>query len=176
METVASNADIVNLPWPKDGKFDMVKWENELLSDTSEYMVEYIRLGQESQLLIKDADENDLKTYSQTFLRLMRKYFQAMKQSHCFFQNGLVLVAFTLSGNKELTWLNSLNWYEKMRSLMDKKLSDVLRTKRIVRILTGNSVIIIKPAKLRYWIRSTAIRDVDDIVADILHHGKEKHE
>jgi type I restriction-modification system DNA methylase subunit len=94
--------DVMELPWPKDGKFETVKWENELLSDVSEYMAEYVRLGQESKLLIKDADENDLKTYSQTFLRLMRKYFQAMEQSHCFSQNGLVLVAFTLSGNKEL--------------------------------------------------------------------------
>jgi hypothetical protein len=165
--------DVMELPWPKDGKFDTVKWENELLSDVSQYMAEYIRKGQESKLLIKDADKNDLKTYSQTFLRLMHKYFQETEQSHCFFQNGLVLIAFTLSGNKELPWLDSSNWYEKIIKLIDKKHSAVLRTKRIIRIMTGNSIIIIKPGKLRYWIRSTAIRDVDDIVADILHHGKE---
>jgi hypothetical protein len=60
-----------------------------------------------------------------------------------------------------------------MRQLIDKKHSAVLRTKRIIRILTGNSVIIIKPSKLRYWIRSAAIRDVDDIATDILHQGEE---
>jgi hypothetical protein len=171
--TAVLKRDVMELPWPKNGEFNTVKWENELLSDISEYMAEYIRLGQESKLLMKDADESDLKNYSQTFLRLMRKYFQAAEQSHCFFQNGLVLVAFTLSGNKELPWLDGFNWHEKIRKLIDKKLSAVLRTKRIIRILTGNSVVIIKPGKLRYWIRSTAIRDVDDIVADILHHGKE---
>jgi hypothetical protein len=165
--------DVMELPWPKDGKFDTVKWEKELLSDVSEYMADYVRLGQESKLLTKNVDEGDLENYSQTFLRLMRKYFQKAERSHFFSQNGLVLVAFTLSGNKELAWLDGFNWYEKIRRLIDKNHSAVLRTKRIIRILTGNSVIIIKPGKLRYWIRSTAIRDVDDIVADILHQGKE---
>ena len=31
---------------------------------------------------------------------------------------------------------------------------------------------IIKPNKLRYWIRSTAIRDVDDIIYEILRGGE----
>jgi hypothetical protein len=171
--TAVLKKDIMELPWTTDKNFDMVKWENELLSDVSDYMAEYIRLGHESKLLIKDADQGDLKNYSQTFLRLMRKYFQATEQSHCLFQNGLILVAFTLSGSKELPWLNDFDWYEKIRSLIDKKHSAALRTRRIVRIMTGNSVILIKPGKLRYWIRSTAIRDVDDIIADILHYGKE---
>ncbi|MDR2600908.1 MAG: hypothetical protein LBC53_00420, partial [Spirochaetaceae bacterium] len=171
--TAILKKDVMELPWSENGKFDMVKWENELLSDIAEYMAEYIRLGQESKLLIKDADESDLKNYSQTFLRLMRKYFQAAEQSHCFFQNGLVLVAFTLSGNKELPWLDGFNWHEKIRRLIDKKLSAVLRTKRIIRILTGNSVVFIKPGKLRYWIRSTAIRDADDIIDNILQGGEE---
>jgi type I restriction-modification system DNA methylase subunit len=171
--TAVLKQDIMELPWPQDGKFDMVKWENELLFDVSEYITEYIRVGQESKLLIKDTDQRDLENYSQTFLRLMRKYFQATERSHCLFQNGLILVAFTLSGNKELPWLNDFDWYEKIRKLIDKKHGATLQTKRIVRIMTGNSVILIKPGKLRYWIRSAAIRDADDIIADILHHGKE---
>ena len=29
-------------------------------------------------------------------------------------------------------------------------------------------VVLLKPAVLRFWIRSVAIRDVDDIIADLL--------
>jgi hypothetical protein len=69
--------------------------------------------------------------------------------------------------------LNDPHWADELQSLMTKEQSYSLRTQRIVRIFTGNTVIIIKPNKLRYWIRSAAIRDVDDIVTEIL-RGREK--
>jgi hypothetical protein len=69
--------------------------------------------------------------------------------------------------------LNDPNWAYKLDSLIEKEQSYSLRTQRIVRIFTGNTVMIIKPNKLRYWIRSTAIRDVDDILTGIL-RGREK--
>ncbi len=39
------------------------------------------------------------------------------------------------------------------------------------RILNVPTVFLIKPNQLRYWTRSAALRDADDIVADIMKHG-----
>jgi hypothetical protein len=179
--TVILKSDIVDLPWPNDKNFNLVKWEEEMLDDVREYIAEYVRVGQKSKLLQNDASDSDLDSYTQTFLRLIRKYFNKAERSHSQTSNGLILMAFTFSGQKELAWLepqpdpkgensslDNSDWGKNIRNLIDRKHSAVLRTKRIVRILTGNSFIIIKPSKLRYWIRSTAIRDVDDVVADIL--------
>jgi hypothetical protein len=170
--TVVLKSDILKLPWPEDGNFNTVQWENEILSDVSEYMAEYVRLGQESRLLQEDASEKHLNEYTQTFLRLIQKYFKRAERSHCFYSNGLILMAFTFSGNRELAWLGDSEWRGNIHDVIDKQQSKYLHTKRIVRILTGNSLILIKPGKLRYWIRSTAIRDVDDTVDQILHNGE----
>ncbi|GAB6391477.1 MAG: N-6 DNA methylase [Treponematales bacterium] len=170
--TAVYERDILNLPWPDDGNFDLVPWENELLDDIRDYIADYVRLGQDSTLLLDNASDIDLDKYTGTFLRLIRKYFKKSEKNHCLSSNGLTLISFTFSGKNELSWLDNSNWEENIRSLINKEQSAVLHTKRIVRILTGNSLIIIKPSKLRYWIRSTAIRDVDDVVDDILHEGR----
>jgi hypothetical protein len=170
--TAILKSDILKLPWPENDNLNTVQWENEILFDVSEYMAEYVRLGQESKLLQKDASEKHIDEYTQTFLRLIRKYFKKAERSHCFYSNGLILMAFTFSGNKELAWLDESEWEKNIHDVIDKKQSKHLHTKRIVRILTGNSLILIKPGKLRYWIRSTAIRDVDDAVDQILHNGE----
>jgi hypothetical protein len=170
--TAILKSDIMNLPWPESGDFDTVKWENELLTDVSEYMAEYVRLGQDSRLLQDNASEKHIEEYTETFLRLIRKYFKNARRSHYHSSNGLTLTGFTFSGTKELSWLDDAEWEKNIHRLIDKNNSASLRTKRIVRILTGNSLVLIKPGKLRYWIRSTAIRDVDDVVDQILHNGE----
>jgi len=37
----------------------------------------------------------------------------------------------------------------------------------VVRYYDANVILIVKPDRLRYWIRSTAIRDADDTLIDL---------
>ncbi len=46
-----------------------------------------------------------------------------------------------------------------------------LRTIRILRYYDKNVLLIVKPDRLRYWIRSTAIRDADDTLIDLREQG-----
>jgi hypothetical protein len=88
--------------------------------------------------------------------------------------DNLILIAFSFCNKEDpLPILNDPHWADELQSLMVREQSYSLRTKRVVRIFTGNTVMIIKPNKLRSWIRSVAIRDVDDILTGIL-RGREK--
>jgi type I restriction-modification system DNA methylase subunit len=172
--TAALSKDIFDLPWPSNDDFDLPPWENELLADVRDYMAEYVRQGQDSKLLKSFATKTDLKNYSNVFLRIIRNAYQNMKLMKKLESDNLILIAFSFSDKEDtLPILNDPHWADKLQSLMTKEESYFLRTQRIVRILTGNTVIIIKPNKLRYWIRSVAIRDVDDILTQIL-RGREK--
>ncbi|MDR1637250.1 MAG: N-6 DNA methylase [Treponema sp.] len=172
--TATQKGDIMILPWPKNGDFELVPWEKELLADVRDYMAEYVRLGQDSNLLKKFATKTDLKNYSDTFLRIIRNAYPSMKLIRKLESDNLILIAFSFSDKEDsLLILNDPHWADKLQSMMKKEQSYSLRTQRIVRIFTGNTVMIIKPNKLRYWIRSTAIRDVDDILTGIL-RGREK--
>jgi len=44
-----------------------------------------------------------------------------------------------------------------------------LRTIRVLRLYLENVLVLIKPDRLRYWIRSTAIQDADETLTDL--HG-----
>jgi hypothetical protein len=95
-----------------------------------------------------------------------------MRQIKWLESERLILVAFSFSDKEDsLSILNDPDWADKLESLMEKEQSYSLRTKRIARIFTGNTAMIVKPNKLRYWIRSTAVRDVDDILVQVLHEG-----
>ena len=49
--------------------------------------------------------------------------------------------------------------------------SDHLRTVRVVRFYDGNAMLLVKPDRLRYWIRSIAIRDADETLVDLREQG-----
>jgi hypothetical protein len=172
--TAALSKDIFNLPWPNDDDFCLLPWENELLDDVRDYMAEYVRLGQDSRLLKNLPTETNLKNYSDTFLRIIRNAYPNMKLMRKLETDNLILIAFSFSDKEDpLPIPSDPHWADELQSLMTKEQSYSLRTQRIARIFTGNTVIIIKPNKLRYWIRSVAIRDVDDILTSIL-RGREK--
>jgi hypothetical protein len=167
--TATQKKDIMNLPYPGDGNFDLVPWEKELLDDIRNYMTDYVRLGQDSELLRNEASDQDLKQYSQTFLRLMNKTYPHLKKCKELIHKDFRLVAFSFSDEDNyLPELDDSDWLETLPSLITKGKTNSLRTQRVIRVYTGDILIIVKPNKLRYWIRSTAIRDVDDVIVDIL--------
>ncbi|MDE0879623.1 MAG: hypothetical protein OSB00_13320 [Sphingomonas bacterium] len=42
---------------------------------------------------------------------------------------------------------------------------------RIVRLYDDRFVFLLKPSRLRYWLRSIALRDADDIMHDLREQG-----
>jgi hypothetical protein len=172
-ETAINKTDIMNLPWPHNDNFDLAEWEKELLNDITDYLADYVRKGQNSTLLEKIATDKDLENYSKTFLRIIKNVYPAMQLVTQEISNNSTLVVFSFSGKIDnLSFLDSLDCLENLQSLITKGQSKILRTQRVIRIFTGNSLILVKPSRLRYWIRSTAIQDVDDVIVEIMRGGK----
>jgi hypothetical protein len=48
---------------------------------------------------------------------------------------------------------------------------DALRTVRVLRFYESNTIVIVKPDRLRYWIASTAVRDADETLVDLRTQG-----
>ncbi|GHT51195.1 hypothetical protein FACS1894102_7080 [Spirochaetia bacterium] len=103
----------------------------------------------------------------------MNNAYPAMKMTASKISENSALVVFSFSKNvDDFDFLENSDCFDNLQSLITKKQSETLRTQRVIRIFAGNSLIIVKPAKLRYWIRSTAVRDVDDVIIDIMRGGK----
>jgi len=159
------------LPHPDDlKKYLFSFWERALCEDVLNYMADYVRLGQNSQLLREKAKKSDIENYSKMFCRMLGSIYDNLKASTPIFWNNLICQPFYFGDSPELTWLDS-DAEANLEKLIYYQKNECLRTVRVFRFYDKNVLLIVKPDRLRYWIRSTAIRDADDTLTDLYDQG-----
>lgn len=166
--TVPDKLDICRLPWPENGDWDLASWEEAMLDDVVNYMAEYVRLGQDS-LLLRQVTEKELEDYTQFFLQQLQKIFPSLQDAGHDFSDGLMYQAFRFRGTQSVDWLKG-DWAQYVRSILFTSHGDAesFSSVRMLRIYHNDTLILLKPDRLRYWMRSTAIRDVDDTLAEMM--------
>ena len=102
---------------------------------------------------------------------MLGSIYKNLKASDPIFLDGLICQPFYFGDKPELDWLdeNAEEVLEKLIYFNDRY--ERLRTIRVVRFYDKNVFIIIKPDRLRYWIRSTAIWDADETLTDLYNQG-----
>lgn len=169
--TAILKQDIDLLPYPENlEEFSFSFWEDALGDDVVDYMTEYVRLGQNSQLLKSAADDKVLHEYTALFIRMLGSVYDDLHSCKPIFLNGLICQPFYFGERPNLTWLGNSSAPE-LRQLVYFQNHEHLRTIRVVRLYLDNVLIVVKPDRLRYWIRSTAIRDADDTIVDLRQQG-----
>ncbi len=169
--TAIPKQDIDTLPYPKNPReLSLSFWEEALCKDILMYMAEYVRLGQNSELLQKEASNNDLLQYSGMFVKMLGSIYDNLKADNPIFLNGLICQPFCFGDNPELAWFDKDAEME-LEKLIYYDNHAYLRTVRVFRFYDKNVLLIVKPDRLRYWIRSTAIRDADDTLTNLYHQG-----
>lgn len=168
--TAILKRDIEHLPWPGNKGFQKLTWWEELLlSDASEIYAPLIRIGQNAPAITEAVDSPKFQRYAKTFVQLLGSVYSNLRVDRYGVADGMAYQAFTFGKTSELDWPN--NWSETLRELLFKHDSAALRTHRIVRFYEGNTLIIVKPDRMRDWIPSTAIRDADETLVDLQEQG-----
>ena len=169
--TAINKQDIDQLPMPDDpAELDLSFWEEALKEDVLNHMADYVRLGQDSDLLKKSAELGDVTTYSSLFVRMLGSLYRDLKAHEPVFLNGLTAQPFYFGERPDVSWLGQ-GCEDSLHRLIYDESGESLRTVRVVRYYEGNVILIVKPDRLRYWIPSTAIRDADDTLIDLRRHG-----
>jgi hypothetical protein len=163
--------DIDRLPSPEDlSQISFSFWEIALREDVLKYMTEYVRLGQNCELLANSAKEEDLAMYSQMFCRMLKPIYDNIAAATPVFLSGLTCQLFYFGDHPNFPLLEeSVSDIQKLIYHEDRNAS--LRTVRMLRIYAHNCLLIVKPDRLRYWIRTTAIRDADETLIDLSQQG-----
>lgn len=168
--TAILKRDIEQLPWPGDKGFQKLAWWEELLlSDASEVYAPFIRVGQNAPAITEAVDGPKFQSYATTFVRLLGSVYSNLRADRSGIADGMAYQAFTFGKTSELDWPG--DWSDHLRKLLFKYDSAALRTHRIVRFYEGNTLIIVKPDRMRDWIPSTAIRDADETLVDLQEQG-----
>lgn len=169
--TVPLKQDIDLIPIPADfSDLDLAFWEQALKDDVLDYMADYVRLGQESELLTKAANDSQVGEYSTLFVRMLGSVYRNLKAADAVRLNGLIAQPFYFGKQPEADWLRKGDADALQRLIYDTS-RESLRVIRVVRHYENNVILIVKPDRLRYWIRSTAIRDADDTLTDLRRQG-----
>jgi len=170
--TTLLKKDIDNLPYPEDlNELSLSFWEKSLCEDTLKYLTDYVRPGQNSELLTKTANTNELNTYSDMFIRMLKSVYDNLQAENPIFIDGLICQPFYFGEHPDFSWLPK-QLEDKLRELIyDDKNHAHLRTIRILRLYSRNFLLLVKPDRLRYWIPSTAIRDADETIVDLRQQG-----
>ena len=169
--TAIFKRDIDQLPFPEQSQsLDTSFWENSIQYDVLKYMIDYIRLGQNSELLRKKASVTDIEKYSNMFCRMLGSVYDNLHASNPIFLDGLTCQPFYFGDHPNISWITQNNEND-LKKLVYYDNHDSLRTVRIVRVCIDNVLLIIKPDRLRYWIPSTAIRDADETLVYLHQEG-----
>jgi hypothetical protein len=151
-------------------ELDLAFWEDALKEDVLNFMADFVRLGQDSELLKKAASEDDARAYGSFYVRMLGSLYRNLQAADAVRLNGLIAQPFYFGDRPDVSWLGKDCENALHRLIYDQSLQS-LRTVRVVRYYDRNVILIVKPDRLRYWIRSTAIRDADDTLIDLRDQG-----
>jgi hypothetical protein len=163
--------DIKSLPYPEMRSLDLSSNEQILIDDILDYYRDFIRLGEASAAMLKTghaalSDFNDIFTrqinaiYKSNPLQVLDKQIWP----------GVICQPFVF-GKGKVDWIGAEELKEKLDSLLYEQKGETLRITRIARIYDDNFIFLLKPDRLRYWLRSVALRDADETLADLRAQG-----
>lgn len=172
--TTLSEDDILGLPYPETGTLDLSASEKILVDDIVDYYRNLVRLGESSDAMkpIKSGKEALLldafaHVYTSRINVIYRKKLRKLKAQTW---PGIICQPFVF-GDGEVDWSDAESLRGKLDSIMHESVGESLRITRIARIYDGPFIFLLKPDRIRYWLRSVALRDVDETLADLRAEG-----
>jgi hypothetical protein len=169
--TTLSGADILALPYPETTTIDLSSNEQILVDDIVDYYRDLIRLGEDSAAM-KESGNEMLNDFNDVFTRQISAIYKKKPLYAIESQTwlGVICQAFVF-GKGKVDWDGADELKGKLDSLLQEQKGETLRITRIARIYDGNFIFLLKPDRLRYWLRSVALRDADETMADLRAQG-----
>ena len=164
--TDINKSDIDGLPFPADeADLDLTENDQIILNDAFDYYRDFQRLGDDAEMM-REVKSEDHKAFAEVFTRQINVVHKKLKALPVQTWAGVSCQPFSF-GEAEPDWKNAAELEGKLAQLLRTKKSPSLAKVRILRVFDGPFVFLIKPNRLRYWLRSIALRDADEALADL---------
>jgi hypothetical protein len=168
--TTLSGLDILSLPYPESGTLDLSPHECTIVDDIIDYYRDLIRLGEDSTAM-KEHGLSALDSYNATYIQQINAiYKNKLRALTPQVWPGAICQPFVF-GNGEVDWSDADGLKDKIDNLLKEQRGSALTVTRIARIYDGQFIFLLKPDRLRYWLRSIALRDADETLADLWEQG-----
>jgi hypothetical protein len=169
--TTLSGADILALPYPETGTLDLSPNEQIIVDDIVKYQRDLVRLGEDSDAM-KENGRAALSGFTEVFVHQINKIYRSKPLRALQEQTwpGVICQPFVF-GQGGLDWSGADELKGKLDALFHKQQGTTLYVTRIARVYDDSFVFLLKPDRLRYWLRSVALRDADETLADLRAQG-----
>lgn len=163
--------DIKALPYPEKATLDLSVNEQILVDDIVDYYRDMIRLGDGSKAM-KESGGPALADFSSVFTRQVNAIYKTnpLRVLAPQMWEGIICQPFVF-GDGKVDWSGAEGLRDRLDALLHEQQSEALHVTRIAHIHDGRFIFLLKPDQLRYWLRSTALRDADETLSDLRRQG-----
>lgn len=169
--TAVLSGDILQLPFPEDWNLNLSPHELILVDDIVNYYRDLVRLGEDS-LAMKQVGSRALPSFNDVFTTRINGVYKKNElralEAHTW--PGVICQPYVF-GNGKVDWTGADELKGKLDVLLREKRGGGLNVTRIARIYDGACIYLLKPDRLRYWLRSIALLDSDETLADLAEQG-----
>jgi hypothetical protein len=168
--------NIMDLPYPEDGKVEFRGIQKHLRDDVIDFMIPMIKdTANRREQAQAAARPKDVSDYSKVFLQVMQSAYPDLRQTSGPIDLGTGwCVAFHKGKGKTTAFGNTTELREHLDALLAADIGKSLRCYRIVRHFHGNDLFIVKPKPRRYWLKSAAVRDADEVFASAMNAAQSR--
>lgn len=169
--TAIFSAEVLALPYPEDESLDLSRNETIITEDIVDYQREFIRLGMDAPVM-QMAPEEALDSFDEVFIGQINAVYSRKKLRALQSQgwSGAICKAYSF-GRGKVDWSGADELRDRLDTLLHEQRSSGLTVTRIIRLYDKNFVFLLKPDRHRFWTRSIALRDADDVLADLRGQG-----
>ncbi len=170
--TTLSGVDVMCLPCPASLNLDISSNEQILVDDIVDYYRDYVRFGEDSDAM-KQNGVTALPQFNDAFTQQINAIYKR-NTLHALEPQawpGVICQPYAF-GKGKVDWRGAEELKGKLDTLLhDEKRGSGLTVTRIARIYDGPCIYLLKPDRLRYWLRSVALRDADETLTDLWEQG-----
>ncbi|MDP3916181.1 MAG: N-6 DNA methylase [Bacteroidota bacterium] len=167
--------DFMNLPFPEhENILQLSKNEEIIKSDVLNYKLEELSKGENAKINTATVSDKQLEEFGEVFCENLNSIYQVDGRSFMPL-NPIHTISYTCYpfayGNDQFVPEISSKIKEgDLSELIDNK-QDSVHYHRILRLYQKDLVFLVKPNTLRFWLKSIALRDVSDVMIDLVKSG-----
>ncbi len=177
-DTAILKQDIDNWTIPLNGdEISLTFSEKIVMNDVLDYIYPSWHLGENAFINKNDVSVNELKEFAdifnQSFNSIYKKENKEQKLGVIYEGETFFALEFEYSESQifEPELINKEKADEQIQALIENQYGRITIINRILRIYTPNKITLFKPKKLRFWLKSIALRDADDVFDDMINAG-----
>jgi methylase of polypeptide subunit release factors len=172
--------DIMALPYPDNkGELRLSEAEQIVRDDILEYRIQQLAEGENSEICTQDANSDTLNAFAKVFCASLNSVYEEGSEQFypleyiespsfiCFpFAYGIPNRPHKIPQSKRIQIERG-----NLRSLINNIQGSNVLYKRVIKLYHRDMTFLIKPKTLRYWLKSIALRDANDVFSDLVSSG-----